>query len=69
MMGQPGVQGDIFGKLESMREVITEVNKQFKDPVSVPILATRSYISDPSVVIIGEDNLRLRLHLGIPFTV
>jgi len=33
MMGGPaGAQEDMFAKLESMREVITEVNTQFKDP-------------------------------------
>ena len=35
MMGAPaGGQEDMFTKLESMRAVITEVNTQFKDPVS-----------------------------------
>jgi arsenite-transporting ATPase len=33
MGGAPGTQEDMFAKLESMREVITEVNTQFKDPV------------------------------------
>ena len=34
-MGAPqGSQEDMFAKLEGMREVITEVNTQFKDPVS-----------------------------------
>ncbi|KAG8801357.1 Golgi to ER traffic- protein [Serendipita sp. 398] len=33
MGGQPGMQDDLFGKLEGMREVINEVNTQFKDPV------------------------------------
>jgi len=32
MMGAPASQEDMFAKLESMREVITEVNTQFKDP-------------------------------------
>jgi len=32
MGGAPGTQEDMFAKLESMREVITEVNTQFKDP-------------------------------------
>ncbi|KZT42748.1 arsenical pump-driving ATPase, partial [Sistotremastrum suecicum HHB10207 ss-3] len=33
MMGGPaGSQEDMFAKLEAMREVITEVNTQFKDP-------------------------------------
>jgi arsenite-transporting ATPase len=33
MMGMNPNQEDLFAKLESMREVITEVNTQFKDPV------------------------------------
>ncbi|KAJ1975159.1 Golgi to ER traffic- protein [Dimargaris verticillata] len=32
MMGNGSTQEDMFAKLESMREVITEVNNQFKDP-------------------------------------
>lgn len=35
MMGAPAGQEDMFAKLESMRAVITEVNAQFKDPVSL----------------------------------
>jgi len=34
MGGNQGSQEDMFAKLDSMREVITEVNTQFKDPVS-----------------------------------
>lgn len=34
MGGQAGSQEDMFAKLDSMRSVITEVNTQFKDPVS-----------------------------------
>jgi len=32
MGGNQGSQEDMFAKLDSMREVITEVNTQFKDP-------------------------------------
>lgn len=41
MMGTPaGDPQDMFAKLHSMRELITEVNNQFKDPVSTsPTLA------------------------------
>ena len=40
MMGAPaGGQEDMFAKLESMRAVITEVNTQFKDPVSFPSIS------------------------------
>lgn len=34
-MGMNANQEDMFSKLESMREVITEVNTQFKDAVCV----------------------------------
>ncbi|KAL2916515.1 Golgi to ER traffic-related protein [Polyrhizophydium stewartii] len=37
MMGMSGEQ-DIFGRLESMRSTIQEVNAQFQDPVSVRLL-------------------------------
>lgn len=36
MFGGGAPQEDMFAKLEQMREVITEVNTQFKDPVRVP---------------------------------
>ena len=36
MGGQADGTEDMFAKLESMREVITEVNSQFKDPVRTP---------------------------------
>jgi len=35
MGGEAGSQEDMFAKLENMRAVITEVNTQFKDPVSL----------------------------------
>ena len=34
MGGDSATQEDMFAKLESMRAIITEVNSQFKDPVS-----------------------------------
>lgn len=34
MGGQPGSQEDMFARLDSMRAIISEVNNQFKDPVS-----------------------------------
>jgi arsenite-transporting ATPase len=37
MGGGQGTQEDMFAKLDSMREVITEVNTQFKDPVSATV--------------------------------
>lgn len=37
MMGMNANQEDMFSKLEEMRSVITEVNNQFKDPVSSAI--------------------------------
>lgn len=38
MGGQADGTDDMFAKLESMREVITEVNSQFKDPVRTPFV-------------------------------
>lgn len=38
MGGEAGTQEDMFAKLENMRAVITEVNTQFKDPVSLPFI-------------------------------
>jgi len=38
MGGQADGTDDMFAKLESMREVITEVNSQFKDPVRTPFI-------------------------------
>jgi len=35
MGGGNGGQEDMFAKLDSMKEIITEVNTQFKDPVSM----------------------------------
>ena len=34
MMGLNANQDDMFKKLDGMRAIITEVNNQFKDPVS-----------------------------------
>ena len=60
MMGQrPGQQDDLFGKLESMREIITEVNKQFKDAVS----PSQCLHSIKFKLEIGKDNFHLCLHL------
>ena len=34
--GQAGSPDDMFAKLDSMKEIISEVNSQFKDPVRDP---------------------------------
>jgi hypothetical protein len=52
-----GAQEDMFAKLDAMREIITEVNTQFKDPVR-----NEANPADNA----GEDNLRLCLHLRVP---
>lgn len=39
MMGGGLNTGEMFEKLESMREVVTEVNAQFKNPVRRRLLA------------------------------
>jgi arsenite-transporting ATPase len=62
MMGQrPGQQDDLFGKLESMREIITEVNKQFKDAVSL----SQCLYSIILKLETGKNDLHLCLHLRI----
>jgi hypothetical protein len=43
MFGGGAPQEDMFAKLEQMREVITEVNTQFKDPVSPRITVSKAY--------------------------
>lgn len=60
MMGQrPGQQDDLFGKLDGMREIITEVNKQFKDAVR-----PSQYLHSIKFKLeIGKDNFHLCLHL------
>jgi arsenite-transporting ATPase len=40
MGGSAGSQEDMFAKLDSMREIITEVNTQFKDPVGPNLQST-----------------------------
>lgn len=59
MGGQPGMQEDLFGKLEGMREVISEVNTQFKDPVCANLLYFDHIAHSPT----GKDDLCLCLHL------
>lgn len=41
MGGQADAPEDMFAKLESMRAIITEVNTQFKDPVSLFVTRSR----------------------------
>jgi arsenite-transporting ATPase len=48
MGGAPGAQEDLFGKLESMRAVISEVNTQFKDPVRTRIRIQMLHTEDSS---------------------
>ena len=60
MGGDSSTQEDMFAKLESMRAIITEVNSQFKDPVRLS-----DECSSYSDLIIGENNIRLCLHIGI----
>lgn len=38
MFGGGAPQEDMFAKLDQMKEVITEVNTQFKDPVSFALV-------------------------------
>ena len=61
MGGEAASQEDMFAKLENMRSVITEVNTQFKDPVSTHA-AWRTLLTYST----GENHFRLRLHLRVP---
>lgn len=63
MFGGGAPQEDMFAKLESMREIITEVNNQFKDPVRE---STFTAVAANHHHQTGEDNFCLCLHLGIP---
>jgi hypothetical protein len=71
MFGGGAPQEDMFAKLDAMREIITEVNTQFKDPVSLPFdlpSCARSLPHEtPSAnpLVVGENDIRLCLHLGI----
>lgn len=76
MGGQADSTEDMFSKLESMRAVITEVNTQFKDPVSVlggpvpfllPFFFVRSWSRRFSNA--GKNHVRLRVHIRIPVTI
>ncbi len=52
-----GQQEDMFAKLESMREVITEVNTQFKDPVRcAPLEAWRGFVADSRTALAGDQD-------------
>lgn len=64
MFGGGAPQEDMFAKLDQMREIITEVNTQFKDPVCpipVQLLVTKGRQADRK----GEDNIRLCLHFRV----
>ncbi|KAG8679049.1 Golgi to ER traffic- protein [Ceratobasidium sp. 394] len=73
MMGGPGAgqQEDMFAKLDGMRAIITEVNQQFKDPVSYSV----SFVWSSSTILTwrtcpaGKDNIRLRVHLRVPIAI
>jgi len=52
MFGGGAPQEDMFAKLDQMREIITEVNTQFKDPVKYSFNACDG----------GADNDRKRRH-------
>jgi hypothetical protein len=78
MGGQAEATEDMFSKLESMRAVITEVNTQFKDPVSV--LGGGGDCAPSSFFVLfcsssrrfphsGKDHVCLRVHIGILVTV
>lgn len=54
MGGQADAPEDMFAKLESMRAIITEVNTQFKDPVSLSY-ASYGLHADASVFVLHQE--------------
>ena len=69
MGGQPGSQEDMFARLDSMRSIISEVNKQFKDPVSRFVNINGDLITlTIEIVLAGKDDICLRVHLGVLVT-
>jgi hypothetical protein len=60
MFGGGAPQEDMFAKLDQMREIITEVNTQFKDPVCHSFNAW-----DGKADRIGKDDIRLCLHFRV----
>jgi hypothetical protein len=78
MFGGGGPQEDMFAKLESMREIITEVNTQFKNPVRASRITVHLAVLDfvplyrnplvcsrelETLTYAGQDDIRLRVHL------
>jgi arsenite-transporting ATPase len=68
MMGGPGAgqQEDMFAKLDGMRAIITEVNQQFKDPVSSFLWCQWGMVGSSRTI--GKNDLCLRVHLRILVT-
>lgn len=74
MFGGGVPQEDMFAKLDAMREIITEVNTQFKDPVShqsqFPLAqnSSREHSDEGSsglIMFVGENNIRLCLYFRV----
>lgn len=70
MGGQADGTDDMFAKLESMREVITEVNSQFKDPVRTPFIIgcmqpRLTIVLQTPFFFIGKDNFRVCLYIRV----
>jgi hypothetical protein len=63
MFGGGAPQEDMFAKLDQMREIITEVNTQFKDPVCH--LSYRLHVFVSMADQIGKDDIRLCLHFRV----
>ena len=60
LMGMNPNQEDMFGKLDSMRSVIQEVNAQFQDPVWLLFSSGKMLLLN---CYLGEDYFCLCLHL------
>lgn len=64
MMGGGVNTGEMFEKLESMRAVVTEVNTQFKNPVS---LHCQSWTASVSLTVLSFANRNSPLSFPSPF--
>jgi hypothetical protein len=64
MFGGGAPQEDMFAKLDQMREIITEVNTQFKDPVCSHF-STLFLHEEDMLTVVGKDDFCLCLYLRV----
>lgn len=61
----------ILGRLEGMKDVIEQVNKQFKDPVSCPMLGRAFYVITyySRIIEILSNHQVLNLYIDIRYVI